>query len=173
MSIKNGVARWVPATNIPVRKHSLELDDQMTKQGNFKNIPIEPTLQGINIELPKGKLIGVIGSVGAGKSSFLQLLLRELPLESGSMRINGTISYASQESWLFAGSVRQNILFGQEYRRERYDAVVKMCALTKDFEQFENGDRTIVGDRGISLSGGQKARLKLVQKLDESNNFLD
>lgn len=121
---------------------------------------IKPTLSNINIDFPKGRLIGVIGPVGAGKSSFLQALLRELPFEVGSMIINGSISYASQEPWVFAGSIRQNILFGEEYDRDRYDAVIKTCALVKDFEQFENGDRTIVGDRGASLSGGQKARLK-------------
>ena len=120
----------------------------------------KPTLSNINVDFPKGKLIGVIGPVGAGKSSFLQALLRELPFEVGSMVINGSISYASQEPWVFAGSIRQNILFGEDYDRDRYDAVIKTCALVKDFEQFENGDRTIVGDRGASLSGGQKARLK-------------
>lgn len=110
-------------------------------------------------------LTGVIGPVGAGKTSFLQALLRELPLESGSISINGSLSYASQEPWVFAGSVRQNILFGEEFDRERYDAVVKTCALVKDFEQLENGDRTIIGERGASLSGGQKARVKYVRNL--------
>lgn len=95
-----------------------------------------------------------------GKSSFLQALLRELPLESGSISINGSVSYASQEPWVFAGTVRQNILFGEEYDKERYEAVVKTCALLKDFDQLENGDRTVIGERGASLSGGQKARIK-------------
>lgn len=117
-------------------------------------------LQDLNIDFPKGMLIGVIGPVGAGKSSLLQAILRELPLESGSINVNGTISYASQEPWVFAASVRQNILFGEEYDRERYNAVVYTCALETDFEQLEHGDLTIVGDRGACLSGGQKARIK-------------
>lgn len=119
-----------------------------------------PTLDKLNIEFQKGQLIGVIGPVGAGKSSLLKVILRELPAESGSISINGTISYASQEPWIFAASVRRNILFGQEYDRDRYNAVVKACALTRDFEQFENGDLSMVGERGASLSGGQKARIK-------------
>lgn len=118
------------------------------------------TLDNLNVNIPKGKLIGVIGPVGSGKSSFLQVLLRELPFNSGLMNIDGTISYASQEPWIFAGSIRQNILLGEDLDGERYNAVVKSCALLKDIEQLENGDRSIIGERGISLSGGQKARVK-------------
>lgn len=90
----------------------------------------------------------------------LQAILSELPLESGTVSVNGKIAYAAQEPWVFAGSARQNILFGQEMDRHRYDDVVKVCALIKDFEQFEFGDRTIIGEKGTSLSGGQKARVK-------------
>lgn len=121
-----------------------------------------PTLSNLSISFPRGRLIGVIGSVGAGKSSLLQALLRELPIESGSIDINGSISYASQEAWVFAASVRQNILFGDEFDYIRYNAVVDTCALTKDFAQFPYGDLTIVGERGASLSGGQRARVKYV-----------
>lgn len=124
------------------------------------NIKPIATLNNFSIDFPRGKLIGVIGPVGAGKSSLLQAILRELPLQSGAINVNGSLSYASQEPWVFAGSVRQNIVFGKEYDHGRYTAVVRVCALERDFEQFENGDRTIVGDRGASLSGGQKARIK-------------
>lgn len=87
-------------------------------------------------------------------------MLHELPLESGSISINGSISYASQDAWIFAGTVRQNILFGEEYNKNRYETVVKTCALVKDFNQLEMGDLTIIGERGASLSGGQRARIK-------------
>lgn len=121
-----------------------------------------PTLSNLNINFPRGQLIGVIGSVGAGKSSLLQALLRELPVESGSITIDGSISYASQEAWVFAASVRQNILFGDEFDCIRYNEVIETCALRKDFAQFPYGDLTIVGERGASLSGGQRARVKYV-----------
>lgn len=119
-----------------------------------------PTLSNLNINFPRGRLIGVIGTCGAGKSSLLQVILRELPVESGSIHISGSISYASQDAWVFAASVRQNILFGDEFDYIRYNAVVETCALTKDFAQFPHGDLTIVGERGASLSGGQRARVK-------------
>lgn len=118
-------------------------------------------LSNIDLEFRKhGKLIGVIGSIGSGKSSLLQALLQEMPIESGLLNINGIVSYACQDPWVFASSVRQNILFGEQMDRKRYDLVIKSCALEKDIEQLEYADRTLVGERGILLSGGQKARIK-------------
>lgn len=86
-----------------------------------------------------------------------------MPAESGSVKINGTFSYASQEPWLFTGTVRQNILFGMAMDKLRYRSVIKTCALERDFELLPHGDRTIVGERGASLSGGQKARISLAR----------
>ncbi|CAH0405995.1 unnamed protein product [Chilo suppressalis] len=135
------------------------------KHANAKWIAAHPenTLTDLSLTIKPGKLIAVIGPVGAGKSSLLHVLLRELPLQSGSVHIGGTISYASQEPWLFAGSVRQNILFGQAMDRPRYNAVVRRCALDRDFTLFPHGDKTIVGERGVSLSGGQRARISLAR----------
>lgn len=167
--IKNATARWIALsknnndTANGIKNGKYKLNKQNGKNGAViaENFDWKsPTLSNVNVTIKKGKLIGVVGPVGAGKSSLLQALLRELPLESGSININGVVSYAAQEPWVFAGTVRQNILFGQDMDRERYDAVVKACALLKDFEQFEFGDKTIIGERGASLSGGQKARIK-------------
>lgn len=157
--MKNATANWVlPETKNPLQSGTKEL----TKTGVPDEIHVQKsaTLDCLNAEFEKGKIIGIIGPVGAGKSSLLQAILRELPVESGYIAIDGTISYACQEPWVFAGTVRQNILFGQEYEKERYEAVVRACALATDFEQLPEGDRTLIGDRGASLSGGQKARVK-------------
>lgn len=159
ISMKNVTARWIqPRTKkiFQSSSNSRGRNDEDIQQTAVQT----PTLDGLNIDFPKGKLTGVIGPTGSGKTSLLQTLLRELPPESGSIMINGTISYACQEPWIFAASVRQNILFGQEYDHNRYHAVVKTCALFRDFEQFEHGDLTIVGEQG--LSGGQRARIKYV-----------
>lgn len=130
--------------------------------------PLKKTLDDINLNVKAGTLCAIIGPVGSGKSSLLHLLLGELPIESGKSVLNGSLAYASQEPWLFTGTVRNNILFGQEYEHNRYHEVVKCCALKTDFEQLPNGDRTMVGERGSSLSGGQRARISLARAVYKS-----
>ncbi|XP_050294891.1 ATP-binding cassette subfamily C member 4-like [Anthonomus grandis grandis] len=125
--------------------------------------PIVETLFDVNMELKPGTLCCVVGPVGSGKSSLLQVILKELPLNSGSLNVIGEVSYASQEPWLFVSSVRQNILFGVPYVKERYKMAVQACALKRDFEQLPHGDRTLVGERGAALSGGQRARVALAR----------
>lgn len=126
---------------------------------------LENTLENLNLEIKKGKLYAVIGMVGSGKSSFLSAILGEIDLVESQVRVNGTVSYAEQEAWVFGSTIRQNILFGQAYDRQRYQRVVKACALLKDFKQFPQGDQIVVGERGSSLSGGQKARINLARAL--------
>ncbi|XP_062542390.1 probable multidrug resistance-associated protein lethal(2)03659 [Armigeres subalbatus] len=123
----------------------------------------EYTLEGVNLHVQPGTLVAVIGPVGAGKSSLIHAILGELPLEGGSIKVNGEVSYASQEPWLFSATIRQNILFGLPMDKDRYKKVVKTCALERDFQLFSNGDKTVVGERGVSLSGGQKARISLAR----------
>ncbi|XP_059490449.1 probable multidrug resistance-associated protein lethal(2)03659 [Neocloeon triangulifer] len=123
----------------------------------------DPTLNNVNVTMKSGQLLAVIGPVGSGKTSLIHAILQELPLTSGSLSVSGTVSYAAQEPWLFAGSVRQNIIFGQAWDPKRYKTVVRVCALEKDFSQLPYGDETVVGERGVSLSGGQRARVSLAR----------
>ncbi|KAM7344070.1 putative multidrug resistance-associated protein lethal(2)03659 isoform 2-T2 [Cochliomyia hominivorax] len=123
----------------------------------------EYSLNDISLHIKPRTLVAVVGPVGAGKSSLIQAILGELPPFSGSLKVNGVVSYASQEPWLFTGTVRQNILFGLPMDKKRYQMTVLKCALQKDFELLPYGDRTIVGERGASLSGGQKARINLAR----------
>ncbi|KAH8334612.1 hypothetical protein KR059_012208 [Drosophila kikkawai] len=123
---------------------------------------IEPVLDNINISLKSPQLVAVIGPVGSGKSSLIQAILGELPRESGKLNVRGKLSYASQEPWLFNASVRDNILFGLPMDKHRYRNVIRKCALERDFELLQ-GDRTLVGERGASLSGGQRARISLAR----------
>nr|XP_058898293.1 ATP-binding cassette sub-family C member 4 isoform X5 [Kogia breviceps]XP_058898294.1 ATP-binding cassette sub-family C member 4 isoform X5 [Kogia breviceps] len=122
-----------------------------------------PTLQGLSFTVRPGELLAVVGPVGAGKSSLLSAVLRELPPSQGLVRVHGRIAYVSQQPWVFSGTVRSNILFGKKYEKERYEKVIKACALKKDLEVLEDGDLTVIGDRGATLSGGQKARVNLAR----------
>lgn len=97
--------------------------------------------------------------------------MSELPVTDGDVIVQGDLSYAAQEPWLFTGTVRNNILFGEEFDRKRYQNVTKCCALMTDFEQLENGDKTIVGERGASLSGGQRARISLARAIYKPANI--
>ncbi|CAG9815467.1 unnamed protein product [Phaedon cochleariae] len=122
-------------------------------------------IKNMSLDIPHGYMCAIVGEVGAGKSSILQLLLGELQLKSGTFSVGGDISYASQEPWLFSSTVRNNILFGQPFDRKWYDRIVEICALKSDFNQFPQRDQTIVGERGVSLSGGQRARINLARAI--------
>ncbi|KAL0809378.1 hypothetical protein ABMA28_011576 [Loxostege sticticalis] len=120
-------------------------------------------LSDINLAIKPETLTVVVGTVGSGKSTLLQAMLRELTPTSGQLSINGVIAYAAQDPWLFEASVRQNILFGQEMNLQRYKQVIKCCQLKSDLEILSHGDKTVVGERGASLSGGQRARISLAR----------
>ncbi|XP_031345834.1 probable multidrug resistance-associated protein lethal(2)03659 isoform X2 [Photinus pyralis] len=122
-----------------------------------------PTLEGVNLAVKPASLVIVTGPVGCGKSSLLSVMLKELRLGSGRIHISGQISYSSQDAWLFSSSIRNNILFGEQMDTKRYNEVVRVCALEDDFASLPFADQTIVGGRGSSLSGGQKARINLAR----------
>lgn len=122
-----------------------------------------PTLQNISFSVKMGQLLTVIGPVGSGKSSLLNTVLGELPQDKGVVKVTGNLTYASQQPWVYPGTIRSNILFGKELDPQRYEKVLKACALKKDMELLPEGDLTLVGDRGATLSGGQKARVNLAR----------
>ncbi|KAG5868645.1 hypothetical protein JTB14_012370 [Gonioctena quinquepunctata] len=123
----------------------------------------ENNLEDVTMKVGAGELVAVVGSVGSGKSTLLHVILKELEPRSGSVEINGRVSYSSQEPWLFGGSVRQNITFGRKFDQEKYNEVVRVCSLERDFMLLPHGDRTLAGERGVTLSGGQRARINLAR----------
>ncbi|XP_067125036.1 ATP-binding cassette sub-family C member 4-like [Centruroides vittatus] len=125
----------------------------------------EPTLNEISLNVQPGELLTVIGPVGSGKTSLLMSILGEIPISSGKVTVKGKIAYASQEAWVFNETIRENILFGEEYQEEKYKKVLHMTALEKDISLFPKGDLTIVGERGVIMSGGQKGRINLARAL--------
>ncbi|CAI9178849.1 unnamed protein product [Rangifer tarandus platyrhynchus] len=122
-----------------------------------------PTLQGLSFTVRPRELLAVVGPVGAGKSSLLSALLGELSLSQGKVRVHGRIAYVSQQPWVLPGTVRSNILFGKKYEEERYEEVIKACALEEDLQLLKERDLTEIGERGTPLSEGQKARVSLAR----------
>ncbi|CAG9854876.1 unnamed protein product [Phyllotreta striolata] len=123
------------------------------------------TLHNINFNVGPQQLVVVVGAVGSGKTSLLHTVMKELPICRGKKDIVGKISYASQEPWLFTGTVKQNILFGETWDAKKYERVIKVCALERDLSMLSQGDRSLVGDRGVTLSGGQRARINLARAI--------
>lgn len=77
--------------------------------------------------------------------------------------VSGSVAYVPQSSWIQSGTIEENILFGQPMDRKRYNETLRICALERDIEIFEDGDKTEIGERGINLSGGQKQRVQLAR----------
>lgn len=132
-------------------------------------------LKSIGIQVAQGELVALVGPVGSGKSSFLSAVLNEMTKKSGKVVLRGRVAYAAQQAWIQNASLRDNILFGLPYDAAWYQKVVCACALTDDLQMLEAGDQTEIGERGINLSGGQKARLNLARAVYSNADaiFLD
>ena len=118
-------------------------------------------LKDLTFSLKSHDLLAVIGRVGCGKSSIFNLLLNDLEIKTGVLKSNMSISLAPQEAWIFEGTLKDNILLGRPFDQDRYNEVLRVSCLDADIRLLANGDKTFVGDRGITLSGGQKARVGL------------
>ncbi|EAR97172.2 ABC transporter family protein (macronuclear) [Tetrahymena thermophila SB210] len=125
----------------------------------------KPVLNNLNLDIKKGEYIGIVGQVGSGKSSFLSCIAKEIPKYSGYFSFKGKIAYVEQEPYIFNKTVRENILFGTKYEENFYTQVIEACCLVDDFKQFNCGDQTQIGERGINISGGQKARISLARAI--------
>eukprot|EP00250_Pteridium_aquilinum_P021235 c25063_g1_i1 orf=493-5031(-) len=122
-----------------------------------------PTLRDINLNINRGSLVTIVGTVGSGKSSLLAALLGEMVKVSGTAKTAGSIAYVPQSSWIQNATIMDNILFGAPLDHARYQKVLFVCGLEQDLASMDHGDQTEIGEKGINLSGGQKQRIQLAR----------
>ncbi|CAL5201249.1 unnamed protein product [Lathyrus oleraceus] len=136
------------------------------KNGHFSWDPKadKATLSNINVEIPVGSLVAIIGGTGEGKTSLISAMLGEIPLVSdGNATIRGTVAYVPQISWIYNATVRENILFGSKFDHGRYWKAIDVTSLEHDLNFLPGRDFTEIGERGVNISGGQKQRVSLAR----------
>uniref|UniRef100_H2YA70 ABC-type xenobiotic transporter n=1 Tax=Ciona savignyi TaxID=51511 RepID=H2YA70_CIOSA len=153
LRIENGTFSWgfPPPAEDMNGLHQVQGQDQL--------------LRDLDITIKEGELVGVVGTVGAGKSSLLSAISARMERLDGSIHCgchDDGIAIVMQESWLQHATIRDNILWGSEYDAAFYLQVVQCCALKEDFAVLPSGDSTEVGENGVTLSGGQKARVVIL-----------
>lgn len=135
-------------------------------------------LRSSNVDFVNSGLNLIVGPTGSGKTSLLLTILKEMDILEGEVNVSSLsrdsisnkaspscLSYCSQQAWLVNDSIRENIIFGSDFDKRRYEDVARACALTQDFEVLKDGDHTVAGDMGNKLSGGQKQRVALARAL--------
>ncbi|XP_058723910.1 ABC transporter C family member 2-like [Vicia villosa] len=145
------------------------------KNGNFSwDAKVErPTLSNINLDIPVGSLVAVVGSTGEGKTSLISAMLGELPpIADSTVVMRGTVAYVPQVSWIFNATVRDNILFGSAFDPIRYERAINVTELQHDLELLSGGDLTEIGERGVNISGGQKQRVSMARAVYSNSDVL-
>jgi len=167
---KTEIAIKPPAKNITkedIKRMEYELDQQLRNPTELPTFD----LKDLNFSIKKGECVAFIGKIGAGKSSILTSLFGELydldqkgrvdyktDIGQPQINVNGSVAYVSQNTWVRSITLKENILFYNEYDEKRYNDAIYYSCLTDDLKQFSDGDNTMLGDKGINLSGGQKVR---------------
>ncbi|NWU77023.1 MRP3 protein, partial [Onychorhynchus coronatus] len=124
---------------------------------------LKPALKDINLLVPSGALVAIVGHVGCGKSSLVSALLGEMEKLEGEVAVKGSVAYVPQQAWIQNATLKDNILFGQAPNEEKYQNTLETCALKTDLEVLPGGDQTEIGEKGINLSGGQRQRVSLAR----------
>ena len=162
-----------PAENEPLQYRSVSGEEQtitmpsneavLVKDGTFAWGDAAPCLHDITLHIPKGSLVGITGKTGCGKTSFLAALMGEMTRVSGVVATRGSVAYSAQQAWILNDTVQNNILFGKPLDQEKYNEVLRVCCMMDDLKMLQGGDQCEIGDRGINVSGGQKARISLAR----------
>lgn len=132
-----------------------------------KNVPKtqQIILDNISIKIRQGTMVAIIGQVGSGKSSLLYAMNNQMFKTKGKVSKNGKTAFVSQEPFMMNATIRENILFGEEYDEKEYQEILKICELVQDLDILEGKDMTEIGVKGINLSGGQKQRIQIARAI--------
>ncbi|KAK6589532.1 ATP-binding cassette [Cryptosporidium xiaoi] len=120
-------------------------------------------LKDVSFKAAAGEIIAILGPIGSGKTGLLSAIIGEIAPYKGKILKSGRLAYVAQVPWVQTGTIKDNILFGAAFDPVWYDAVIKACALWMDFQVLPEGDRTLVGEKGLNLSGGQRQRISLAR----------
>ncbi|MBU4287331.1 MAG: ABC transporter ATP-binding protein/permease, partial [Proteobacteria bacterium] len=175
LQVRPGIDDLSGAEHLKLVQGNIVFENVMFSYGHDK----KPVLTGIDIKLDKGKALGIVGPPGSGKTTFANLIPRLFDVTGGRITLDekdirnillkdlrAQISFMPQEPFLFAGTIRENILFGNKEADEKELAkAVKDASLYSTIKSFPEGFDTIIGERGVVLSGGQKQRIALARAL--------
>jgi ABC-type multidrug transport system fused ATPase/permease subunit len=157
---KNGPALNSSTSNLLINESTTVLDKAQSQLGP------------LNISVSKGSLVAIVGPVGSGKSSLLNAIVGEMKYISGKVVLGGSLGYSPQQSWIQNKNVKDNILFGRPFDEDRYNEVLRACALEKDLQSLPDGDLTEIGEKGVNISGGQKQRISLARIIYSQNDIV-
>ena len=153
---------------------------------NFKHIDNKEALKNINIRLKQGQTLGIIGTIGSGKTTIANILLKLYDIDNNQVFVDGkdinqintyelrdSFCYITQESFLFSDTIKNNItLFNDKFTDEQILESVKYACLEEDVNNMENGIETIIGEKGITLSGGQRQRVAIARAFLYNQNLI-
>lgn len=125
-------------------------------------------LKDITLQIKKGSFVGIFGEIGSGKSSLINAIMNNFDIlnsDEKKIKLNGKIAYVPQNPWILNDTIRNNILFFKEMDEDKYKEVISLCELEEDIKEFRGGDMAELGEKGLNLSGGQKARISLARAL--------
>ncbi|KAF5570908.1 ABC transporter [Fusarium phyllophilum] len=160
---KNRLSRVMRRQQPGDEKKGIETSD--TEVRPVRDSDVSFSLADISLECQRGELVGIIGSVGSGKTSLLSALAGDMRQTGGILQFAADRAYCPQYAWIQNASVRDNITFGKPFNQNLYSDVVQACALLPDFELLPHGDMTEIGERGVTLSGGQKQRINIARAI--------
>lgn len=159
----NGTTEKIPSVDSNSSSSEVLLLSNVTSAWNCDERTT--ALRDFTLKIFKGELVIITGPVGSGKSALLGTILGELNVIQGEVTNPWHMAFVSQCPWVFTGSIRENILFGKPFNDVVYQAAVKASQLLDDLENLSDGDLTMVGERGVVLSGGQRSRVGLARAL--------